>query len=67
VVTPGTITTAHGPSHSQPRIIHLHTHSNYFGTDSFTYRAPTTHGDDLATVTITITAVNDAPIAGDDV
>ena len=41
--------------------------ANFNGTDSFTYRANdgTLHSN-LATVTLTVTAVNDAPIAADD-
>ena len=41
--------------------------ANYSGTDTFTYRAldGTTTGN-IATVTITITAVNDAPVATND-
>jgi VCBS repeat-containing protein len=41
--------------------------ANYFGTDSFTYRA--NDGDQLSppvTVTLSISAVNDAPVATDD-
>jgi VCBS repeat-containing protein len=41
--------------------------ANYNGSDSFTYRASDgTLTSNLATVTITITAVNDAPVAADD-
>ena len=40
---------------------------NYNGTDSFTYRASDgTLTSNLATVTITIASVNDAPFAGND-
>src|SRR5690606_17019837 len=42
-------------------------HENFFGTDTFTYVASdgtATSGE--ATVTIEVTAVNDAPIVGDD-
>ena len=42
--------------------------ADFFGTDRFTYRA--SDGllqSGLATVTLTVTPVNDAPIAGDDV
>jgi hypothetical protein len=40
---------------------------NYNGTDSFTYTtADVNDGTDLATVTITVNAVNDAPVANDD-
>lgn len=40
--------------------------ANYFGTDSFTYRANDGQLDSqLATVTLTIAAVNDAPVATD--
>lgn len=41
--------------------------TNYNGTDSFTYKASDGIADsNLATVTITITSVNDAPVATDD-
>src|SRR3989475_6938984 len=41
--------------------------ANYNGTDSFTYKANDGQADSgIATVTITITAVNDAPAAIDD-
>jgi VCBS repeat-containing protein len=42
--------------------------ANYFGTDSFTYRSNDGQTDsaNVATVSITITPVNDAPIAVDD-
>jgi VCBS repeat-containing protein len=40
---------------------------NYYGTDSFTYRAnDASLESNLATVTINVTPVNDAPNAGDD-
>ena len=40
---------------------------NYNGTDSFTYKASDgTHESEVATVTITINPVNDAPVAVDD-
>jgi len=41
--------------------------ANWFGTDSFTYTASDGHGGfDSATVTVTVTPVNDAPVANDD-
>jgi VCBS repeat-containing protein len=41
--------------------------ANFNGGDSFTYRASDgTTASNLATVTITVTAVNDAPVAADD-
>jgi VCBS repeat-containing protein len=41
--------------------------ANYNGTDSFTYKANDGQADSgIATVTITITPVNDAPVAVDD-
>jgi VCBS repeat-containing protein len=41
--------------------------ANYNGSDSFTYKANDTKADsNTATVTITITAVNDAPVAAND-
>jgi len=40
---------------------------NYFGSDSFTYRVNDGTGDsNIATVTITVAEVNDAPVAADD-
>jgi VCBS repeat-containing protein len=43
--------------------------ANFNGTDSFTYLANdgTANSADVATVTITVKAVNDAPVANDDV
>jgi ELWxxDGT repeat protein len=42
--------------------------SNYFGSDSFTYTIEDSTGrQDTATVTVNVTAINDAPAAGDDV
>jgi VCBS repeat-containing protein len=41
--------------------------SNFNGTDSFTYRASDGEDDsDIATVTLTVNAVNDAPLANPD-
>jgi VCBS repeat-containing protein len=41
--------------------------ADFHGTDSFTYTAYDTHTDSAATtVTITVTPVNDAPVAADD-
>lgn len=40
--------------------------ANYFGTDSITYRATNSAGNDTGVIAITVTAVNDAPIANDD-
>src|SRR5262249_39341511 len=42
--------------------------ANYFGADSFTYRASDEEflQSNIATVSITVAAVNDAPVAGDD-
>ena len=41
--------------------------ANAHGTDSFTYKANDGSADsNIATVTITVTPVNDAPVAGDD-
>ena len=42
--------------------------ANFNGTDSFTYKANDgTDDSNLATVTITVNPVNDAPVAIDDV
>ena len=40
--------------------------ANYFGPDSFDYTVSDGVLTDTATVSITVTAVNDAPVAGDD-
>lgn len=40
--------------------------ANTNGTDSFTYTANDADGSDIATVTINVSAVNDAPVAADD-
>jgi autotransporter-associated beta strand protein/VCBS repeat-containing protein len=41
--------------------------SNYFGPDSFTYKANDGQADsNVATVSITVTSVNDAPVANND-
>jgi len=41
--------------------------ANFNGTDSFTYKANDGTADSgVATVTITVTAVNDAPVAVND-
>jgi VCBS repeat-containing protein len=41
--------------------------ADFFGTDTFTYTANDTHSDSpAATVTITVTGVNDPPVATDD-
>src|SRR5439155_22348535 len=42
--------------------------ANYFGTDSFTYHAVDSRGaaSNVATVSLTINGVNDAPVAADD-
>ena len=49
------------------RSLHLHAGANYNGADSFTYRANDGTADStLATVSFTVTAVNDAPLAVND-
>src|SRR4029077_11924624 len=42
--------------------------ANYFGSDSFTYKAQDSDGADsnVATVSLTVTEVNDAPVAAND-
>ncbi len=40
--------------------------ANFFGTDSFTYRANNGQSSNLATVQLTIQSVNDAPVAVND-
>lgn len=39
--------------------------ANYFGSDSFTFKANDGLDSNIATVSISVTAVNDAPVAGD--
>ncbi|MER9397476.1 Ig-like domain-containing protein [Mesorhizobium sp. M0615] len=42
--------------------------ANFFGTDSFTYKAfDGTAESNIATVALTVTPVNDAPVAADDI
>ena len=41
--------------------------ADYFGDDSFTYKANDGTDINVATVSITVTAVNDAPVAVDDI
>ncbi|MEM6776346.1 MAG: Ig-like domain-containing protein [Planctomycetota bacterium] len=40
--------------------------ADFFGTDSFTYQASNSSGSTEATVTVTVTSVNDPPTAEDD-
>ena len=40
--------------------------ANWHGTTSTTYTAHNDQGNDNATIHITVTSVNDAPVAGDD-
>ena len=40
--------------------------ANFHGTDSFTFTADDGESSDIGTVTIVVTPVNDAPLAGDD-
>jgi len=67
-----TVAVVTGPSHGtltlNPNGSFLYTPAaNYNGTDSFTYKANDgTTDSNLATVTIDVAAVNDAPIAGAD-
>ena len=58
------------PRHPHPNANGSFTYTpaaNYHGSDSFTYRASDgTLTSNLATVTITVTGANDAPVAADD-
>ncbi|NLX96929.1 MAG: tandem-95 repeat protein, partial [Rhodopirellula sp.] len=57
----GTLTLNSDGSFSYDPVLHFH------GTDSFTYQANDTLADsNVATVTITVSSVNDAPVASDD-
>ena len=62
--------TGPGPRNARPpgeRRLHLHAGPNYAGTDSFTYAASDgTLQSAAATVSITVTAVNDPPVAVND-
>ncbi|OZC04071.1 Ig-like domain-containing protein [Rubricoccus marinus] len=40
--------------------------ADFFGTDNFTYTITDSGGSDTATVTVTVSPVNDAPVAQDD-
>jgi VCBS repeat-containing protein len=66
VVNPGFITTAHGLVllQSNGNFTYTPTTLNYNGPDTFTYRATDgTSTSNVATVTINVTPVNDAPVA----
>ena len=55
---------AHGSLSGAPPDITYTPTAYYYGTDSFTFKANDTHADsNIATVTITITKVNHAPVA----
>ena len=63
-----------GPAHAASFTLHADgsydytADPNFHGTDSFTYRANDGSADsNVATVTITVNSVNDAPVATDDV
>ena len=47
-------------------IIEYTPNSYFYGTDSFTYRVYDGRGSDIATVVVSISGVNDAPVATDD-
>mgnify|MGYP003111444689 CR=1 FL=1 len=59
-------TASHGTATLLNGVLTYRPAANYFGTDSITYRATNSAGSDTGVVTITVTAVNDAPIANDD-
>ena len=71
-VAPVTAVKASNPSHGTVTVnpdgsFNYLPASNYFGTDSFTYRAVDSTGESApATVTITVAAVNDIPLAVND-
>jgi LPXTG-motif cell wall-anchored protein len=71
---PGTVTVTTGPAHGTVAVdpgtgaVTYTPAANYAGPDSFTYQVcDATGACDTATVQITVTAVNDAPIAINDV
>ena len=58
---------AHGTLTLNRAALHLHAAPNYNGPESFTYKANDGTADsNIATVTITVDPVNDAPVAADD-
>lgn len=67
-----TVTVSTGPAHGTATVnldgtVHYVPNSNYNGQDSFTYTINDGHGGIVtATVTITVTPVNDAPVANND-
>jgi DNA/RNA endonuclease G (NUC1) len=55
---------AHGSVTNNGSSVSYTPNSNFFGTDTFTYTVSDGHGGtDTATVNITVTSVNDAPVA----
>ncbi len=65
-----TITLMTGASHGTATItngvLSYKPAANYFGADSITYKATSSAGSDTGVIAITVTAVNDAPIANND-
>jgi VCBS repeat-containing protein len=64
---PLTAALATGPAHGNLQLnsdgsLQYQSQQNYNGTDQFTYRANNAAGTAMATVTITITALNDPPV-----
>ena len=57
---------AHGTLELHRRPLSYTPAANYNGPDSFTYNVPTARRLDTATVTITVTPVNDEPVAVND-
>ncbi|WP_420630755.1 Ig-like domain-containing protein [Candidatus Leptofilum sp.] len=57
---------AHGTAVSNGNQIQYTPDPNYYGTDIFTYTVTDGEFSDVATVTVTIISVNDAPEANDD-
>jgi hypothetical protein len=58
---------AHGSVTNNGTSVSYTPNSNFFGTDTFTYTISDGHGGtDTATVNVTITNVNDAPVATND-
>ena len=72
-LTPSTVTVISGPANGMTTVnpatgeITYTPNPNFFGTDTFVYRVCDNDGAcDTATVTVTVTGVNDPPIAVDD-
>ncbi|TWT74145.1 Ig-like domain-containing protein [Allorhodopirellula solitaria] len=57
---------SHGTAELLNGILTYRPDADYFGSDSVTYQATNSAGSDTGVIAITVTPVNDAPIANDD-